>query len=196
MSSEGKKIKSFESFEVTIGDARKAFLALRTYGLSKEVAEKIIADETDIAVYDYGFIPQTSIAPDLIEAFGEQHINEIILYAYHFMDKFDIDWSLLKEIFKTLLDVFKAEELVINPEKIRFFIKSLQDKAFCLMIEDVVKEDPEAIASAESSCESRYMFLILRELKYSDLSTIRKMANDPDDISDDDTDDDIQDDDN
>lgn len=113
------------SVKVSIDDASKAFLALRTYGLNEQVASEIILHETETVINDYPVSVTHSIAPYLIKDFGEQHIKEAITYAYLFVYDFDLDIDTYLKIMEVLLTAFRPEELITNPENIRYFISSL-----------------------------------------------------------------------
>jgi len=122
--------KNFE-LTVSIGDASKALTALRTYGLPSTLAEEIIAKESHIAIYDHSIIPKKSIAPALIEMFGEQHIQDAITYAYLFMEEYGVSFEEYSLVIESLLSVFRPEELIISPSKIRFYIQNVMMLAHC-----------------------------------------------------------------
>lgn len=160
--------KNFE-LSVSIGDVSKALTALRTYGLSAQVAEDVIANESEVAIYDHGIIPKFAISPSLIEMFGEQHIDDAISYCYLFMDEYDLPWANLNLILSALLNVFRSEELILNPEKIRFFINSLDNKMTWRMREKASED--EANISRDD--------LLSEVLSYLTTEDIISMATDP-----------------
>ena len=113
--------------EVSIGNATKALTELRTYGLTEKEAESVIIEETHVAVNDHGIIPDEAISPGLIEMFGIQHINDALAYTYLYMDDFDVSWDIMKMSLNSLLEVYRPEELILNPEIIRTFLESLEE---------------------------------------------------------------------
>ena len=119
--------KSF-SVEVSIGNATKALTELRTYGLTEKEATAVIIEETHVAVNDHGIIPDEAISPELVEMFGIQHINDALAYTYLYMDDFELPWDIMKEVLNSLLDIYRPEELILNPEIIRTFLESLEEE--------------------------------------------------------------------
>ncbi len=114
--------------EVTIADSQKAILSLRTYGLAPEKCEKILAEECVIA--SEILTPQFAISPSLIEMFGEQFISDSMSYAYLFMEEYGLEWCDYELILKTLLKVFRPEDVMFSPERIRMFIKNIRRKVY------------------------------------------------------------------
>jgi len=125
-------------FEITvsIGDANKAEIALKTYGLTAQEAEEVIQKESIVAIHDHGIVPQNAISPELIDIFGKEYINEIVEYVYSYMSQFKLDWDVIKVVITTLLKIYRPEDLITNPDLIRkFTLKVL------LMVDN---EDPDA----------------------------------------------------
>lgn len=115
------------SVKVSIDDAPKAFLALRTYGLDEKTATDIILHETETAINDYHMACTRAIAPTLIKDFGEQHIKEAITYSYQLVYDYELDMDIYLKIMEVLLVAFRPEELITNPENINYFIRRLLD---------------------------------------------------------------------
>lgn len=159
--------KNYE-FPVSIGNVTKAITALRTYGLTQKVAEEVISNESITAIYDHGMIPKEALSPYLIEIFGEQHINDAISFTYLFMDDFDIDWEHFKMILNTLLRVYRAEDIIVTPEKIRFFINAIENKTKFKLLSKAI--DSDVISKEALFSETLY------ELDEED---IKDMATDP-----------------
>lgn len=128
----------FEKFEiaVSIGDANKAALALRCCGLTPTQVEEVIKTETCVAIQDYGIVPKNSIAPDIIDKFGIEHIPDAISILYYYMDEFEFDWETMKYVLNTLLSVYRAEDLIRNPDYIMFFTNKVK-----LIIEETYGAD-------------------------------------------------------
>ena len=120
-----KKVIPVPTVPVSIPDANKAIMALRSYGLMEEQAIDVVTKETMVSIEDYKLIPRFSIAPYLIDAFGIDHINEAVESAYYFMSEYEINWESYFACLSALLDVYRAEELIANPEKIRLFLTNI-----------------------------------------------------------------------
>lgn len=112
--------------KLEIGDAPKALVALRSHGLSEKEAQEIIDVEGIIAIHDYDREQNNSLSPELFEIFGIQHVVDALSYAYLYMTDFNLEWNEYKEILNALLQVYKPEELISNPEYIRYFINNLK----------------------------------------------------------------------
>ncbi len=125
---------------VSIGNAAKAAIALRSYGLSESEAQEVITSESVIAIYDHGIVPQKALSPELIEVFGPQHITDALSYSYYYMEEFELDWDLYKFILATLLEVFRPEELITNPDYINYFIRKLKDDTSGKFIDEIINE--------------------------------------------------------
>lgn len=119
------EIKINISKAAVIPESHKAIRALRTHGFNEEEANIVIINETLVSIKDYDIHPDYSIAPLLVEAFGKQHLNDAIEYAYYYMDEFEINVETYLTCLNCLLEVYRPEELVTNPEKIRAFITAL-----------------------------------------------------------------------
>ena len=120
-----------------IDNPRKVLVGLRSYGLTEQEAFNLIFKENDLLA-DYEKSQQAALSPELLELFGAQHVEDALDYAFYYMDKFKLDWSKYKEILLILLTVYKPEELISNPELIRFFISNID-----------IKKDPEALKKAK-----------------------------------------------
>ena len=151
---------------VSIGDARTAELALRTYGLDAKRAGEIIANESDIAIREHGIIPQNSMAPTLIEFFGEQHVDEALEYAYLYLDEFKLTFDEYLNVLQALLEVFRPEEIIISPELIRTFLGNVLG----LVTESFIYGGLDTISKAVASLDDE---------------TIREMAEPEEDDEDD-----------
>jgi len=174
-----EKTKNNFALTVSIGDAEKAVIALRSYGLSIKEAEETIHNESIIAIYEHSIIPQKALAPELIEYFGIQHIEDALRYTYLYLDELDINWETYKMMLLTLLKVYRPEELIVNPECIRYFINSIDGMVFERIIENV-NEDKQLINSLVYAD-------ILDNLSFDEIKTL---ASDPFDYSEDCDDDD------
>lgn len=163
------------TFEVSIGNANQSVIALRTYGLSEKDAIELIARESDIAINDYGIIPKEAISPELIELFGSQYTSDSLPYVYLFMKEFKIDWELYKAALTALLDVFHLEDVAAFPEKIRFFLNKLENRARMLQRADC----GELSVEDDEPANPEYVYKILENLKAADISTIISMCTDP-----------------
>lgn len=152
---------------VSIGDANKAALALRSYGLTVQEAEEVISKESVVAIYDHGIIPKKAIAPDIIELFGMQHINDAISYLYYYMDEFDIDWEVMQMVLSTMLRVLRPEEIVLNPDCIRLFIESI-----LVLITEKTEDE------LEFTTDSLLFANILNDLADEDIKEYCDMADD------------------
>ena len=189
----GPSMKNFE-FPVSIGDASKAALALRSYGLTQKEAEETISKESVVAIYEHRIIPKNSISPDLIEIFGIQHIEDAIAYSYLYMDEFDIEWDILKLILNNMLCVFRPEELILNPELIRNFLNTIS-----ILEEEKAQEKAER---GENIVDSLIFAEVLDDLQSEDLKAIcentdyfyNKFIENDDDDEDDDEEFDVNDD--
>lgn len=169
-----EKTKNNFALTVSIGDAEKAVIALRSYGLSVKEAEETIHNESIIAIYEHSIIPQKALAPELIEYFGIQHIEDALRYTYLYLDELDINWETYKMILLTLLKVYRPEELIVNPECIRFFINGVDN----LVFEKIVENTPDAKPLTTSLVYAD----ILDNLSCDD---IKNLASDPFDYSED-----------
>lgn len=108
-----------------IPETHKAIRALRTHGFNEEEANLVISNEALVSIKDYDIHPDYSIAPILVKAFGKQHLKDAIEYAYYYMDEYDINVETYLVCLNCLLEVYRAEELATNPEKIRALLTKL-----------------------------------------------------------------------
>lgn len=160
------------SLSVSIGNAKKAVTALRTYGLTESEAIDLIAKETDIAINDYHIIPENAISPELIEMFGAQYVADCLPYVYHFMKALKIDWDLYKTAVSSLMDAFQMEEIAVSPEKIRLFLNNLN-----YMARDLQKKECGELSVRDGEPASpEYLYKMLEILKDDELSKITKMC--------------------
>ena len=115
--------------ELRLQDLPNAFTALRSYGATEEESLEVLSHEVS-TLRDYETNQANSIAPDLIDVFGIQHVKDAISYAYLFMEDFELSCDQYKYILTTLLKVYKPEQLILNPELIRYFLirLNLSDK--------------------------------------------------------------------
>ena len=110
--------------ELRLQDLPKAFTALRSYGATEEEALDVISHEVS-TLRDYETNQASSIAPDLIDIFGIQHVKDAISYAYLFMEDYELSCDQYKSVLNTLLKVYRPEQLILNPELIRYFLIKL-----------------------------------------------------------------------
>ena len=113
---------------VSIGDANRAELALRTHGLTALEAEEVIQQETTIAINMYRIIPTKSLAPELIQIFGAQHINDAIAFVYYYLNEEGVTWNSLKCVINTLIKVYRPEELIRYPDYLRYILAIVEDE--------------------------------------------------------------------
>ena len=119
LTASGVQVKEPEEIQ----DAPKALISLTSYGITHEEAKKIISVES-IFSHDYD-IRQKSIAAELLELFGEQHLIDALHYAYYYMNSFKMDWSEYKAVLLKLLEVHEIEDLICSPHLIRAFISKI-----------------------------------------------------------------------
>lgn len=100
-----------------VRDSQKALLALRASGLPAERAEELLDIESILA--DDFDIRQNSITEELIELFGEEHVEDALSYAYHYMNRFELSWSDYKKELLYLLETHKASDLIVEPHIVR-----------------------------------------------------------------------------
>ena len=110
--------------ELRLQDLPKAFTALRSYGATEEEALEVLSHEVS-TLKDYETNQTNSIASDLIDIFGIQHVKDAISYAYLFMEDFELSFDEYKYVLTTLLKVYRPEQLILNPELIRYFLVRL-----------------------------------------------------------------------
>lgn len=140
-------------------DKPQALVALRTYGMTEREAQYTL-DAEGLLVEDYDRNNQKSLAPELIEIFGSQHVNDALSYTYLFLEDFELLWLEYKNALLTLLKVFRPEELILNPELIRYFLSKLTIKENCIT-DDLENFGPEEIS--EMTAEPKNFFELVEE---------------------------------
>lgn len=124
--------------DLRLQDLPKTFTALRSYGVTEEESLEIISFEVS-TLKEYEITRANSISPTLIDIFGIQHVKDALSYAYLFLDEFELSLDEFDHVLRTLLKEYKPEQLILNPEIIRYFLKSraIMDKKYFESIEDL-----------------------------------------------------------
>lgn len=139
--------------EAELVDISKALVSLRSYGLTEKEAQATI-DVESLLVTDYDRQDQKSLAPELIEIFGYQHISDALSYTYLYLDDFKVLWTEYQKVLYTLLRVYRPEELITSPELIRYFMNKLtiKDERIVTCITDLQNEAIIKMASNSKYC--------------------------------------------
>lgn len=138
-------------------DKPQALVALRTYGMTEKEAQCTLEVE-GLLVEDYDRNNQKSLAPELIELFGAQHVNDALSYTYLFLEDFKLFWLEYKKALLLLLKVFRPEELILNPELIRYFLSKLTIKEKCIL-DDFDSFSPDDIKDMTSEPKDFFEFV-------------------------------------
>jgi len=132
------------STEVKLQDLPKAFTALRSYGATEKEALDIISNEL-LILKDYDTNRSTSLAPELLERFGLQHVIDALSYAYLYLEDFELNKEEYLQIIDTLLKVYRPEQLILFPEKIRLFLRDLKLRKVPYPFDDLKEFDNDDI---------------------------------------------------
>lgn len=118
----GMSVSELDRTDLNVSEATTALTEL---GLSEERATKIIEHEIFSISY-YGKQRSSSIAPHLLDLFGEEYVTDALLYADSYMAEFNIEWSQYQVILERLLQLYRKEQLIAYPNIIEAMLTELK----------------------------------------------------------------------